>query len=204
MRNGGEKRKAWASSSRWRSRCGAKRIHASDLSVGASSPDMHQTCVRKHVLRDSTSPRGGPKKRKIYSRTYRYLLNELKRPTGCGERITVFPGFSFGSLSASGNPENNRSLFIRHFSSFRREIGFDPCANFLQRFEKNFSINNQDLFLLGEFFFFFRESLFAKHHPPRCGTLHRKVTRSLECTYEFLKYPSSKRLHSQVSRKSRC
>lgn len=173
MRNGGEKRKAWASSSRWRSRCGAKRIHASDLSVGASSPDMHQTCVRKHVLRDSTSPRGGPKKRKIYSRTYRYLLNELKRPTGCGERITVFPGFSFGSLSASGNPENNRSLFIRHFSSFRREIGFDLCANFLQRFEKNFSINNQDLFLLGEFsplFFFERVSLrsIIPHVAERC------------------------------------
>lgn len=40
---------------------------APDLSVGGSSPDMHQTCVRKYVLRDSTSPGGAasPKKQRF-------------------------------------------------------------------------------------------------------------------------------------------
>lgn len=74
----------------------AKRIR--DLSVGGSSPDMHQTCVRKYVLRDSTSPRGAasPKKQRFTPVLIAIYWTGWKGQP-CGERITVFAGFSFGS-----------------------------------------------------------------------------------------------------------
>lgn len=90
----------------------AKRIR--DLSVGGSSPDMHQTCVRKYVLRDSTSPRGAasPKKQRFTPVLIAIYWTGWKGQS-CGERITVFAGFSFGSRRMAIAGEEGRHLFAQ-------------------------------------------------------------------------------------------
>lgn len=176
------------------------------------SVHLRPICIKRvYVSTFYAILQAGPKKHKIYSRTYRYLLNELKRPTvrGANNRVRRFLfriSFGFGE-------SREQSIFI-YFSSFRREIGF-----WFLRSLRKFVTTIREKILTGLliikiysflpssslFFFFFELNrgellvLFASS-----PTLHRKITRSLECTYEFLKYPSSKRLHSQVSRKSRC
>lgn len=120
----------------------AKRIR--DLSVGGSSPDMHQTCVRKYVLRDSTSPRGAasPKKQRFTPVLIAIYWTGWKGQP-CGERITVFAGFSFGSRRMAIAGE----VFICtiDFSCFNREIGFinRSIASIvvqIPKFEKNFNV----------------------------------------------------------------
>lgn len=90
----------------------AKRIR--DLSVGGSSPDMHQTCVRKYVLRDSTSPRdaASPKKQRFTPVLIAIYWTGWKGQP-CGERITVFAGFSFGSRRMAIAGEEGRYLFAQ-------------------------------------------------------------------------------------------
>lgn len=90
----------------------AKRIR--DLSVGGSSPDMHQTCVRKYVLRDSTSPRGAasPKKQRFTPVLIAIYWTGWKGQP-CGERITVFAGFSFGSRRMAIAGEERKYLFAQ-------------------------------------------------------------------------------------------